>query len=185
MLASSPASAPTSTGVDPRLRCVMYPSDFSCASLGAFPYAVSVARRDGAELIILRISASPAFAMSDMMSVDHVTWLRTICRVERAAEDQLHRLVTNARDCGVRATGLMMRRAWLGLPEHMIVSAAGERRVDLLVVGIPGRARIRRLFRRTLAERIVATASCPVLTVRALRCATAVPCATCDDRGAE
>jgi len=46
------------------------------------------------------------------------------------------------------------------------VRAAKRKRVDLLVLDTHGRTGLARAFLRSVAARVVATAPCPVLTVR-------------------
>jgi nucleotide-binding universal stress UspA family protein len=47
-----------------------------------------------------------------------------------------------------------------------IVDYAGEARIDLIVMGTHGRGAVTHLFMGSVAEQVVRTAPCPVLTVR-------------------
>ncbi|MGH7342104.1 MAG: universal stress protein [Candidatus Rokuibacteriota bacterium] len=51
----------------------------------------------------------------------------------------------------------------------MVLRAATRSHADLVVVGTHGRTGLGKLLLGSVAERIVATAPCPVLTVRARR----------------
>jgi nucleotide-binding universal stress UspA family protein len=51
-------------------------------------------------------------------------------------------------------------------PAHTIVAYARAADVDLIVMGTHGRSAIDRLFLGSVAERVMRTAPCPVLTVR-------------------
>jgi universal stress protein A len=53
-----------------------------------------------------------------------------------------------------------------GSPYEVIVRAARSKRVDVLVVGTHGRTGLPRFFLGSVAARVLATAPCPVLTVR-------------------
>ncbi len=53
-----------------------------------------------------------------------------------------------------------------GVAHEQIVRAARARRADLIVVGTHGRSGLARFFLGSVAGRVVATATCPVLTVR-------------------
>ncbi len=53
-----------------------------------------------------------------------------------------------------------------GIPKDAIVQAANREDVDLIVMGTHGRRGAARLLAGSVAARVVATASCPVLTVR-------------------
>jgi nucleotide-binding universal stress UspA family protein len=50
-------------------------------------------------------------------------------------------------------------------PAEAIVEYARAHRMDLIVMGTHGRGAVARLFLGSVAERVVRTASCPVLTV--------------------
>jgi nucleotide-binding universal stress UspA family protein len=62
----------------------------------------------------------------------------------------------------VRATGLIME----GSPYEVIARAARSRRADVLVLGTHGRTGLSRFFLGSVAARVLASAPCPVLTVR-------------------
>jgi universal stress protein A len=53
-----------------------------------------------------------------------------------------------------------------GLPHEQIVRAARAQRARLLVVGTHGRSGVARFFVGSVAGRVVASAPCPVVTVR-------------------
>jgi nucleotide-binding universal stress UspA family protein len=54
----------------------------------------------------------------------------------------------------------------IGPTAKVIVEAARDRNVDLIVMGTHGRHGMAHLLLGSIAERVVRTASCPVLTVR-------------------
>jgi nucleotide-binding universal stress UspA family protein len=53
-----------------------------------------------------------------------------------------------------------------GDPALQIVRAARSMRADLIVMGTHGRRGVSKFFLGSVAERVIATAPCPVLTVR-------------------
>jgi len=53
-----------------------------------------------------------------------------------------------------------------GAAHEAIVKAARAHRADMIVVGTHGRTGVARFFVGSVAARVVAAASCPVLTVR-------------------
>jgi nucleotide-binding universal stress UspA family protein len=58
------------------------------------------------------------------------------------------------------------RSVRVGPPALEIVTDAQQRSADLIVLGAQGLSPIRDLFLGSVAERVVRTATCPVLTVR-------------------
>ena len=74
---------------------------------------------------------------------------------------QLGGLIAKAKKSGVRAKPLLLA----GTPPEQITCAARSRRADLVVLGTHG-ARGLRVLLGSVANQVVATARCPVLTVR-------------------
>ena len=72
-------------------------------------------------------------------------------------------LVKEAVNAGVRATSRFIDGS---IPAEEIVSAAEHAKTDILVLGTHGRTGVMKALLGSVASRVVATASCPVLTVR-------------------
>jgi nucleotide-binding universal stress UspA family protein len=53
-----------------------------------------------------------------------------------------------------------------GIPHERIVRAARSTRADLVVIGTHGRSGFAKVMLGSVASRVVASATCPVLTVR-------------------
>ena len=67
----------------------------------------------------------------------------------------------------VEAAGVeVVRQVVLGSPSHEIVKSAAAEKVDLIVIATHGRTGVSRLFIGSVAERVVRTAPCPVMTIR-------------------
>ena len=54
----------------------------------------------------------------------------------------------------------------MGVPADKIVEAAGDRHVDLIVMGTQGRTGLPHLLLGSVAERVVRLAPCPVMVTR-------------------
>src|SRR5262245_45780995 len=150
-----------------RIRRIMLASDFSTASRPALRNALELARSTRARLrLVHALGRMVAPMMGEGVNVSPATWNQIEAGARKAAQKQLDRLLQTARKSGVRATGLFVE----GSPAaDRIVRAARARRVDLLVLGTNGRTGLSRLVLGSVAARVIATASCPVLTVRARR----------------
>lgn len=120
---------------------VLVATDFSLLAAGAVEVAADYARRLGGRLHVL-----------------HVAWPDagpdTRATVERIAHDA-------GGGAGVVRLGLAAAAE--------IVRYAEEHAVDLIVVGTHGRTGVSRVLLGSVAERVVRTAACPVLTVPRLR----------------
>jgi nucleotide-binding universal stress UspA family protein len=80
----------------------------------------------------------------------------------RWSQQQLTKLTDKAKRAGIRAVGMMAE----GEPARQIVRAARSKRADLIVVGTHGRTGFNRFLVGSIAQRVVVTAPCPVVTVR-------------------
>jgi nucleotide-binding universal stress UspA family protein len=145
----------------------MYASDFSPASLAALPHAITIAKATGAALIIVHVLPSPIPLVAETTYIDQATWDRLWASALAEAHRQLDELLARAREADVPVTGFVVD-AWIGSSAALeIVRAARDKDVGILVLGTHGRTGIAKLFLGSVAARVVATAPCPVLTVRA------------------
>ena len=78
------------------------------------------------------------------------------------AEETLEARAAETREAGVAARWTITT----GVPFKEIVRAAAEERADLIVMGTHGRGGINRVLLGSVADRVIRTAGCPVLTVR-------------------
>jgi len=142
-------------------RRILHPSDFSSASRAAFRKAIDMAKSSRAELLLLHV-VSPVVPvpgdgyvspeMYDQLSASSRAW----------AQKRLDSLVAQAKKSRARVKGFILE----GAASDEIVRFARARRVELIVMGTHGRKGIAKLFVGSVADRVVAAATCPVLTVR-------------------
>lgn len=144
-----------------RIRHVLYASDFSGASRRAFTTAVAMAKSLDAKLTIVHVIA-PLIPTVPEQYIDAVTLDQLDKQARQWSARQLNRLADHAKKAGVRATTLLRD----GEPVEQIVRAGRSTRADLIVVGTHGRRGLSKFFLGSVAERVVATAPCPVVTVR-------------------
>jgi universal stress protein A len=138
---------------------ILYPTDFSAAAEPAFEYALEAAKRDGVLLTLLHV-IEPISPFADEMYIA----LKDAARAasETAARKQFDGLLARAKAAGVRATDLMR----YGHPAEEIVKAAANELSELIVMGTHGRQGLKRLVLGSVAQQVVATAPCPVVTFR-------------------
>ena len=145
-----------------RIRRILHATDFSPASRPAFARAVGLARGNRAELIVLHVVTPPIPYTPDGYALPQ-TYDRLLTDMRAAAQKQVDRLVARAKAGGARARSLLLE----GSPHERITRAARSTRADLIVIGTHGRTGLARLFLGSVAGRVIATAGCPVLSVRA------------------
>jgi nucleotide-binding universal stress UspA family protein len=145
-----------------RIRRILHPSDFSKASGAAFAKAVDLAKSNRAELVVLHVLAPPM----PMMAGDGYVSPRVYEDLDKSARayasKELAGLVAKAKKAGVRAKAVLRD----GMAHEQIARAARSPRADMIVIGTHGRTGLAKLFLGSVAGRVVATAKCPVMTVR-------------------
>lgn len=145
-----------------RIRRIMYATDFSRASRAAFAKALEITRSNHAELVVVHVfTLVPPFAVEGAY-VSPKIWGAIEASARAGAQKQLDVLVARAKRAGVRARSLIV----VGNPHEQIVRAARLKRTDMLVIGTHGRTGLGKFLLGSVAERVLSTAGCPVLTVR-------------------
>ena len=143
------------------IRRILHPSDFSSASRAAFARAVELAKSNRAELILGHVM-TPYVPIADEGYMPPRMWEDMEAATRVHARKQLNALAVRARKAGVRVKTLLLE----GVPHERIARAAKGQRADLVVMGTHGRTGLARFFVGSVAERVVASAPCPVMTVR-------------------
>jgi nucleotide-binding universal stress UspA family protein len=144
------------------LKNILVATDFSEPSDAALTYGRALARNFEATLHVVHVVglvSSAAYGAEGYVAA--VPELQQ--DIEDAARKQLDdRLVDND------ARPLPTRRVLItsNAPALAIVEYAGRERIDLIVTGTHGRGAVAHLLMGSVAERVVRTAPCPVLTVR-------------------
>jgi len=144
-----------------RIRRILCASDFSKTSGKALISAIDLAKANRARLTIVHAHV-PIVPLVPEQYLEASTWDRVDTETRRWAERQVEKLAEKARKRGVRASGLMVT----GDPAQQIVRMARSKRADVIVVGTHGRRGFSKFFLGSVAERVIATAPCPVMTVR-------------------
>lgn len=140
---------------------VLHATDFSTASRAAFARAVEAAKRARGQLFIVHVM-TPAVPMVGDGYVSPAAWDSIMRSYRAAAQKKLNGLVAKAKAAGISVKGILLD----GVPHEQILRAAKSKRADLLVLGTHGRSGVARFFLGSVAGRVVAGSSCPVLTVR-------------------
>ena len=141
---------------------MLYASDFSKASQPAFRLARELARTLKAELIVFNAVSTIVPTLGE--GYVSPTLVREVWQAGRqAAQRNVDKLVESARGDRIRVRGVIAE----GPAAAAIVGAARRVRAQMIVMGTHGRSGVRRLLIGSVAERVVRTARCPVLTVGA------------------
>jgi len=144
----------------PKIKRILVPIDFSEPSLAALRFAIDLARTLKARLEIVHVVEAATYAPMIGAAVD-LDKLRE--HQERTAQRGLARLAADLRRRRVRCRTALR----IGAAPSTIVDLAKRSAADLIVMATEGRHGVGRLLLGRIAERVVRSAECPVLTVRA------------------
>jgi nucleotide-binding universal stress UspA family protein len=140
---------------------VLYATDFSAASRRAFTTAVTLAKSAGARLTIVNV-LSPVLPAVPEQLIDAVVLDQLEKRTQLWSTRELKKLADKATAAGIKATTALRS----GDPVGQIIRTARAEGTNLIVVGTHGRRGLPKFFLGSVAERVVARAPCPVVTVR-------------------
>ena len=144
-----------------RLRRILHPTDFSSASNAAFARAVAMAKADRAQLLLVHALAPPMPIAGEGYIPPNV-YEELEASARKYAQKRLAALQAKAGKVGVKSASLILE----GVAHEQIARAARSKKADLIVIGTHGRTGFAKFFLGSVASRVVATAPCPVLTVR-------------------
>ena len=144
------------------LRKILCPVDFSDLSLNALSIAVDLASKFQSELHLLHvfegydaISLNPELALTPMP--EWLPKLRELCRDKLAALPDA--------ELAARCPAIV-RVNQQGSAIHEILDYAAHQKIDLIVLATHGRTGLKHLLMGSVAENVVRSATCPVLTIR-------------------
>ena len=143
------------------IRRILFATDLSKASGKAFTSAVALAKANRAALTILHVVVPFTPVVSEQYLAPE-TFEQINIEMRRSSKRHVARLIDKTKKAGIQAAGLIVE----GHPAEEIVRTARSKHVDLIVLGTHGRTGINKLFVGSVAARVVATAPCPVMTVR-------------------
>ena len=135
---------------------ILVATDFSTCSAGALRFALRLGASLGASVDVVHVWDYKAVYSRAMASSGPPE--REVVRMQESA---IQRLKTFCE-------GLDVRRQLIYSGEAAAEVGEAAQNYDFLVVGTHGRQGVSRLFLGSVAEQIVRTAPCPVLTVRAV-----------------
>ena len=151
---ASSAAAPT------RIAKILVPIDFGAPSMHALAYAKDLARSVGATVDVLSV-VTPPYVLPVTDGGLFPLPPEFTQSVVRDAEMGLARAVAvDGAQPHIRAT------VTTGDPRAEILKYAETEHVDLIVMGTRGRTGAQHLIFGSVAEHVVRTAPCPVLTIR-------------------
>ena len=150
---------------------IMVPLDGSRFSNRALEYAIDLAPRYGASLLLaqvvepvnilppvdpsgMSVPTAAEITVEESIRIDHLN----IARAKRYLSGKVHDL----REKGIAAEYIVLE----GHPADEILKAGKKAKVDLIVMATHGRTGLRRVFMGSVADKVIRESGDPVLVVR-------------------
>jgi nucleotide-binding universal stress UspA family protein len=144
---------------------ILCPVDFSEPSHAALDSAVDLAERYSAEIILFHAisqidpTPTPSYTLTNHL-------VEQIPQFMQQMTENAHKAMKDLIDNHIAGRVGSRQLVEIGDPASSIVDAAREEKVDLIVIATHGRSGIKGFFFGSVAEKVVRTAECPVLTMR-------------------
>jgi nucleotide-binding universal stress UspA family protein len=142
-----------------KIRRIVCPVDFSEASAAAIEYALDLAADTKAEVRFVHVYQIPVYALS---GGEIVGGRELAAQLGKGLQGELDALEKKYAGRGTKLDTHLIE----GVPHVEIVRIAKELPADMIVMGTHGRGGVSHFLLGSVAERVVRTAECPVLTVR-------------------
>jgi len=144
------------------IKKILVPTDFSADASRALAYAEEFAKPNGAEITLLHVIEPIYYATPADMYVTTPNLTAILDEQRAIAKEQLAQTVARLTKQGTARRGILE----VGIPAQVIVDLAQRRKVGLIVMSTHGRTGLAHMVMGSVAEKVVRTATCPVLTVR-------------------
>ena len=147
----------------PTVKRILVPTDFSETADKALAYAKDLAPKLGASLHLVHVYRDPYAVAACAPEVYATVPAEVRARALDEVRERLFERLDADEELRLRGSRGIVR----GLVAPQIVDYAAMNDIDLIVMGTHGRRGVAHLLLGSVAEHVLRTAECPVLTVRA------------------
>lgn len=138
---------------------ILFTTDFSAASENAAEYALQLARQNRSRLYVLHVVDTSKEAAG--FYLPHLSYEKLDAELKSAAEEMLKKFSAKV----FKGFKNLELRVLKGEPYKEIIKLIKGNKIDIAVMGTFGKARIDRLLFGSTTERVVRSATCPVLVI--------------------
>lgn len=138
---------------------ILVPIDFSPDADQALEYAIELAQKLQAGLMLLHVIQLTPMTAGDMFGYSLEVYLEAM---ESEAQKRMQALLHRVHREGLQGEMTIVQ----GVPFQAIVDMAESQDIDLIVMGTHGRTGLSHALMGSVAERVVRLAPCPVLVTR-------------------
>lgn len=149
------------------MKKILVPTDFSKPAQIAVDVAADIARKANAELVLLHVveeATSGSFNIEGQVETQSEAWEDRIftMRLIEKSKKQMAKQLEDPKLAGIKVRPELR----LGTPFHGMRTIITDHKVDLVVMGTAGQAKIDDMIIGTNTEKVVRYSQCPVLTVQ-------------------
>jgi nucleotide-binding universal stress UspA family protein len=141
------------------IRRILYATDLADGSEEGLKIAIRLARGLNASVTVVYVMQTLDYAFHGVETAGFLPEYAE--EVRKQAEDRVGRMVTVASDGSVPISTVVTQ----GVPFEAINAEAAKHQADLIVINLQNKGRLERVVLGATAERVVRTASTPVLSL--------------------
>jgi len=146
--------------MEPDIKKVLVPIDFSDYSKSSLRYAVNFAKQFNAEIFLVYV-VEPVIYPPDF-SMGQIAIPSVNAEWDERAREELKNLAKTEIPEGVKVKTILKN----GKPFLEIIDTASEENIDLIIIATHGHSGVEHILFGSTAEKVVRKAPCPVLTLR-------------------
>ena len=146
--------------MEPKIKKVLVPIDFSDYSKNSLRYAVNFAKQFDAEIYLIYV-VEPVIYPPDF-SMGQIAIPSVNAEWDERAKEELENLAKTEIPEGVNVKTILKN----GKPFLEIIDTASEENIDLIIIATHGHSGVEHILFGSTAEKVVRKAPCPVLTLR-------------------
>ncbi|MDQ1273734.1 MAG: hypothetical protein QG591_2364 [Planctomycetota bacterium] len=142
-----------------KLKKILCPIDFSDCSIYALSYAIDLSTKERASLYLIHVIETHISGMGDI--VKQIDLLLDDKQIEN-----LRMKLTNLIPDKMRTNIHIQPIVEKGIPFVEIIKTAKDNHIDVIIMGTHGRTGLGHILIGSVAERVIRSAPCPVLSIR-------------------
>ena len=146
--------------MEPNIKKVLVPVDFSDYSKSSLRFAVSFAKHFNAELYLVYVVEPMVFPPD--FSMGQIAIPSVDVEMDKRASEELNNLAKKEIPAEMKSKVIVKT----GKPFVEIIETASEEDIDLIIIATHGHTGIEHVLFGSTAEKVVRKAPCPVLTLR-------------------
>lgn len=146
--------------MEPDIKKVLVPIDFSDYSKSSLRYAVNFAKQFKAEIYLIYV-VEPVIYPPDF-SMGQIAIPSVSAEWDERAKVELENLAKTEIPEGIKVKTILKN----GKPFLEIIDTASEENIDLIIIATHGHSGVEHILFGSTAEKVVRKAPCPVLTLR-------------------